>query len=203
MPGSVKLFSAVLVIAVWSLALGACGGSVSIGGSPSPTGPVTFTDDEYGYSITRDAMFSEGKPEESTASSGNMVAEAVFVDKDGTVASGSYLDAVMVTVYEMARSVAPSEVPDLEGEMQGMIDDLLASVSASAVVQPLSPIEVNGVPGFAITYTYEDLGEELTAASFFLFKDKYEYQITTQAVSERWDELKGRFQDAVKSFSLK
>lgn len=203
MPRSSHILAALVGVAIASLSLGACGGSVSIGGSPSPSGPVTYTDDDYGYSITRDALFREGTPKETTAASGNAVAEAVFVDEDGTVASGSYLDAIMVTVYELARSVEPSEVPDLEAEMQGMIDDLLASVTAPEVVQPLSPIEVDGVPGFAIEYTYEDLGERLTAASFFLFKGKYEYQITTQSATDRWVELKGRFEEAVQSFRLK
>jgi hypothetical protein len=202
-PGSVRFLAALLVIAASALALGACGGSVSIGSEPSPTGPVTYTDDEYGYSITRDAMFTEGTVKEVSASAGDAVAEAIFPDENGTLASGSYLDAIMVTVYELARSVEPAEVPDLKAEMQGMIDDLLASLTDPKVVRPLTETEVGGVPGFAITYTYEDLGKELTAASFFLFKDKYEYQITTQSVTERWDELKGRFQEAVQSFTLK
>jgi hypothetical protein len=201
--GSVRSFVALVVTVTASVALGACSGSVSVGSEPSPTGPVTYTDDEYGYSITRDAMFSEGTVKDVSASAGNAVAEAIFADENGTLASGSYLDAILVTVYELARSVTPAEVPDLKAEMQEMIDDLLASLSDAKVVQPLTETEVGGVPGFAVTYTYEDLGKELTAASFFLFKDKYEYQITTQSVTERWDELKGRFQDAVQSFALK
>lgn len=203
MPGSVRILTVILVTAAASLALAACSGSVSIGGSPSPTGPVTYTDDEYGYSITRDAMFSEGTVKDVSASTGNAVAEAIFPDENGTLASGSYLDAIMVTVYELARSVEPAEVPDLKAEMQGMTDDLLASLTDPKVVQPLTETEVGGVPGFAITYTYEDLGKQLTAASFFLFRDKYEYQVTTQSVTARWDELKGKFQDAVQSFTLK
>jgi hypothetical protein len=79
----------------------------------------------------------------------------------------------------------------------------MASLTNPKIVQPLSAVEVNGVPGFAIKYTYEDLGEQLTMTAFFLFKDTYEYQVSTQSATARWDALKGKFAEAVQSFTLK
>lgn len=197
-----RVAAPLLAVAAATLLLAGCGGSVSIGTSPESTGPVTYTDADYGYSITRDGMFSEGTVKDGGSSSGNAVAEAIFVDKDGTRASDSYLDTIMVTVYELARSVKPSEVPDLEAEMQEMVDGLLGSLENATVVRKLAPVEVNGIPGFSVTYTFDDLGEQLTAASYFLFKDKYEYQVTIQSATDRWDELKGKFDQAVQSFTV-
>jgi hypothetical protein len=198
-----RIVAPAAAVVALALSIAACGGSVSIGGSPEPTGPVTYTDAEYGYSITRDAMFTEGKVKEGGPSTGSAVGEAIFVDENGTQASDSYVDTIMVTVYELARSVKASEVPEIEAEVQDMIDGLLASLQNAEVVKPLSSIEVNGVPGFSVEYTFDDTGKNLTAASAFLFRDKYEYQVTTQAATERWDELQGKFDEAVQSFTLK
>lgn len=199
--------TAVVVLSLLALALvsAACGGSVSIGTDPTPTqtGPVTYTDADYGYSITHDAMFTKGTSKDTADAGSGPVSDVIFADENGTVASDTYLDAIQVLVYELKRSVAAPEVPDLKAELQGVVDGMLASVQEPKVVKSLSEVEVNGVPGFAVKYTYKDLGEDLTMTTFFLFKDKYEYQVSAQSATSRADELAQKFSDAVQSFTVK
>ncbi len=196
--------AAVLTCLLLPLALAACSGSVNIGSSPSPSGPVTYTDPEYGYSITHDAQFTKGESSDSVPAAGSSaVSGVIFADEDGTLASDTYLDAIKVSVYKLARSVKPDEVPGLKAELQGTVDDMLASMQNAEVIEPLTEVEVNGVPGFSVKYSFEDLGEQLTIASVFLFDGDREYQIATQSASGRWAELQSAFDEAVQSFTVK
>ena len=198
-----------LAVAAAALALTACSASVSTGdesSSPSADGGTTtatktYTNDQYGFSITYADRFTQGEPTEGTGAGGSSVLDVAFADKDGPVISDRYVNAVQTSVYELAREIKPSEVTQIKSELQGVVDQLMTSLPNGVVVEELSPVEVNGLPGFAFKYTYEEGGEELTAVTFFLFKGKYEYQITAQAVSADWESLKGDLESAVQSFT--
>lgn len=198
-----------LVVAAAALALAACSAEVSTGGdSGSPaadggttTSTKTYTNDQYGFSITYSDRFTQGEPAEGTGAGGSSVLDVAFADKDGPVISDRYVNAVQTSVYELAREIKPSEVKQIKSELQGIVDQLMTSLPNGVVVEELSPVEVNGVPGFAFKYTYEEGGEELTAVTFFLFKGKYEYQITAQAVTADWESLKGDLESAVQTFT--
>lgn len=188
-----------LLMAGLTLALAACSGGTDSGDGSSGDQPATYTNDEYGFSITVDPRFTEGEPA-TQVTTGEAVFSTVFADKDGARVGDSYVDAVQVSVYELAREVEAKEVPGLKQEVQGVVDQLLASSPSAEVVAPLEEVTVNGLPGFGLTYTYSQDGTEMTAVSFFLFQGKYEYQITAQAASENWDALKGKFEGAVQTF---
>lgn len=198
-----------LAVAAAALALTACSASVSAGDEPdSPsadggttTSTRTYTNDQYGFSITYAERFTQGEPAEGTGAGGSSVLEVAFADKDGPVISDRYVNAVQTSVYELARELKPSEVNQVKPELQGVVDQLMTSLPSGVVVEELSPVEVNGLPGFAFKYTYEEGGEELTAVTFFLFKGKYEYQITAQAVSADWESIKGDLESAVQTFT--
>jgi hypothetical protein len=194
-----------------ALALAACSASVSTGDdSSSPaadggttTSTETYTNDQYGFSITYSDALTQGEAAEGTGAGGSSVLDVAFADKDGPVISERYVNAVQTSVYELAREVKPSEVKGVKSELQGIVDQLMTSLPSSTVVEELSPVKVNGVPGFAFKYTYEEGGKELTAVTFFLFKGKYEYQITAQAVSSDWEDIKGDLESAVQSFTVR
>lgn len=198
-----------LAVAAAALALSACSASVSTGdesSSPSADGGTTtatrtYTNDQYGFSITYADRFTQGEPTEGTGAGGSSVLDVAFADKDGPVISDRYVNTVQTSVYELAREIKPSEVTQIKSELQGVVDQLMTSLPNGVVVEELSPVEVNGLPGFAFKYTYEEGGEELTAVTFFLFKGKYEYQITAQAASADWESLKGDLESAVQSFT--
>jgi hypothetical protein len=199
-----------LAVAAAALALTACGGSVSLGGGSSPASSDggttastrTYTNDQYGFTITYSDRFTQGEAAEGTGKGGSSVLDVAFADKDGPVVSDRYVNAIQASVYELARTLKPSEVKQIKGELQNIVDQLMASLPGSAVVEKLSPVTVNGVPGFTFRYMYTEGGKEMTAATFFLFKGKYEYQITAQAVTSDWESLKGQLESAVQSFTV-
>jgi hypothetical protein len=198
-----------LAVAAAALALTACSAEVSTGddsGSPAADGGTTtstetYTNDQYGFSITYGDRFTQGEAAEGTGAGGSPVLDVAFADKEGPVISDRYVNAIQTSVYELAREVKPSEVKGVKSELQGIVDQLIASLPSGVVVEELSPVKVNGVPGFGYKYTYEEEGQGLTAVTFFLFKGKYEYQITAQAVSADWESLKGDLESAVQTFT--
>jgi hypothetical protein len=192
-----------LVLAGLILAVAGCSGSGGSRDGSSGSGTATYTNDQYGFSLTYDKQFSEGKPVEGASAGGSPVFDVVFADKDGTIIADRYVDAIEILVYELAREVKPAEVPKLKAEVQGVVDELLASAPSAAVVQPLEKVAVNGVPGFSFRYTYSEGGTELTAVTYFLFKGKYEYEITGQATTEKAAALSSKLEAAAQSFTVK
>jgi hypothetical protein len=199
-----------LAVAAAALALTACSASVGTGGdssSPSANGGTTtstktYTNDKYGFSITYSDKFTQGDAAEGTGAGGSSVLDVAFADKSGPVISDRYVNAVQTSVYELTRAIKPTEVKQIKGELQGIVGQLMGTLPSGKVVEKLAPIEVNGVPGYAFKYTYQEDGKDLTAATFFLFKDKTEYQITAQSVTSDWDTLKGDLESAVQSFTV-
>ena len=198
-----------LALAGLTLALAGCSGSVNVGDDSSPssdggttTSTTTYTNDQYGFSITYSDQFTQGEPVAGTGAGGSSVFDVVFADKDGPVVADRYVDAVQVSVYELAREVKASDVPELKSELQGIVDQMMSSLPTAKVVEELSPVEVNGVPGFALKYTYTEEDTPITAVTFFLFSGSYEYQLTAQATSEDWETMKGPLEAAVKSFTV-
>jgi hypothetical protein len=179
------------------------GGSGGATGGSSPAGTATYTNDQYGFSITPDAQFTQGEPVQGTGTGGASVLDVVFADKNGTTVADRYVDAIQVSVYALARSVKPAEVPKLKKEVQGVVDQMMSSISTGKIVAPLEEVTVNGVPGFAFKYTYTQDGQPVTAVAFFLVKGKYEYQVTAQAASGKWDALKGKLEGAVQTFKAR
>lgn len=203
------LFALGLALAGLALALAACSGSVSSGddGSASDDGGTTtstktYTSDQYGFTVTYSDRLEQGEPAEGTGAGGSSVFDVVFADKSGPVVTDRYVNAVQVSVYELAREVDPAEVPDLESELQGVVDEMMTSLSTAVIVEPLSAVEVNGVPGFALKYTYTEEGTDITAVTYFLFNGRYEYQITAQATTADWETMKGDLEAAVQSFTV-
>jgi len=202
-PGFRSYVALLLVLAGLALTVAGCSGSSDSGGGSSSGGTTTYTNDQYGFTMTYDTQFSEGEPVEAASAGGSPVFDVVFADKQGTIIADRYVDAIEILVYELAREVKPAEVPKLKAEVQGVVDQLMTSASSATVVQPLEEVTVNGVPGFRFKYTYTEGGTELTAVTYFLFKGKYEYEITAQTTSANWDALKGKFEAAVQSFTVK
>ena len=199
-----RRYAALLVVlAGLSLTVAGCSGSGGSGGGSSGGGTTTYTNDEYRFALTYSDQFSEGQPVEGASVGASAVFDVVFADKQGTIVADRYVDAIEILVYELAREVKPAEVPKLKAEVQGVVDQLMTSASSATVVQPLEEVTVNGVPGFRFKYTYTEGGTELTAVTYFLFKGKYEYEITAQTTSANWDALKGKFEAAVQSFTVK
>ena len=193
------LLLALVCLALAVASYGGCGG-----GTPPVSGTTTtYTNDEYGFTLTHDNQFSEGERVAGGAGVGSSVLDVIFADKNGTVVGDRYVDAIQLSVYELARSINPDEVPRLKAELQGVVKRLMRATASATIVEPLRKTAVNGVPGFSFKYTYTEGGTPLTAVTSFLFKGRYEYQITAQATSKDWDALRGKLETAVQTFTAK
>jgi hypothetical protein len=199
-------------IAGMALVLAACGansGSGSPGASgsgtahdPSASTAVDYTSAQYGFSITYSGRLTEHQASEEAGERVDPAFSVYFVDVTGPLVSGQYVNGILVNVYELKRAVRPSEFKEFKSGLQVMVDDLMASLPESEIVQDLTSITVNRVPGYVVRYTYSADGEDLRAITFVLTKGRYEYQITTQATSSDWDRLQGDFENAVGSFAV-
>jgi hypothetical protein len=200
-----------LALAGLVLALAACGGSGSVGSGDSPSAghggttasTTTYTNDPYGFAITYSDRLEQGEPTEGSGAGGGSVLDVALADRSGPIIAGRYVNAVQVSVYELAREVDPTEVPDLQSELQGMVDQIMASLSDGAVVEPLARTDVNGIPGFALKYAYTEGDTEITAVTAFLFSWTYEYQVTAQATTADWESQEQDLEAIAGSFTVK
>lgn len=206
MHGIRKHVALLLLLTSLLLAAGACSGGGDSGdesgGGSSGDETTTYTNAEYGFSITYDARFTEGEPVSKADTGGEAVFSIVFADKDGPTVSDRYVDVIQISVYELARAVEPEEVPQLQQEVQGIVDQLMAAAPSAEVVEPLEEAEINGTPGYGFKYVYTEEGTEITAVTFFLFDGQYEYQITGQATSEDWASMSDTLDTAIGTFTV-
>jgi hypothetical protein len=192
-----------LVVTGLTLTTAGCGQGNGAPADDAVTTPTrTYTNDRYGFTITVDSELRQGEPTAQTSAGGEAVLSVVFADEHGPTISGRYVNAIQVSVYELARSLEPAEVPQLRQEVESIVDQLMSSVPSADVVEPLREAEIDGVPGFRFTYTYEEAERRLTAVTFFLFKGRTEYQITTQAASDDWEAVGAKMAAAAESFAV-
>jgi len=191
-----------LTLAGLSLLLGACSASVGTTDESSP-GPKTYTNDQYGFTMTYDGQLEEGKSTGGVSSGGSSVFGVAFADKSGPKVGGNYANGMQISVYKLAREIKPAEVPKLKKEVSGVVKQIMASLPGAKIDQPLKELKVNGVPGFGFSYSYVQDDVTLKAVSFFLFNGQYEYQLTAQAASEDWETVKGKLESAIQTFTIK
>jgi hypothetical protein len=191
-----------LVLAGLSGATAACSASVSTGDSSTPGGSRTYTNDKYGFSLTYDTMFVESEITGGASGGSGSVFDVVFADPEGAQIGGDLVDGIQVSVYKLARTVKPGEIAGLKKEFQGLVTELLGSISGAEATAPLSPTQINGVPGYTFGYAYAEDSVDVTATTYFLLKGQYEYQVTEQASRENWTWLSPQLQAAVNSFTV-
>lgn len=198
----VRLTILMLTLAGLSLLLGACSASVGTTDKSSP-GPKTYTNDQYGFTMTYDGQLEQGASTGGVGSGGSSVLDVAFADKSGPKVGGNYANGMQISVYKLAREVKPSEVPKLKKEVSGVVKQIMTSLPGAKIDQPLEELTVNGVPGFGFGHSYVRDDMTLKGVSFFLFKGQYEYQLTAQAAVEDWATLKGKLEAAFQTFTIK
>lgn len=198
---SITIMLALALAATFGLA--ACGSTGEDDGNDGgATGTTTYRNDEFGFSLTYPADWNESEATSAGEAGSDSTFSVAFADPDSTVVGDVAVDGVQIAVYELDREVAPEEVPQLEAEFQGIVDQMLDSLENGVIKDPLGPVELNGVPGFGFSYTYTNEGTGVRASVFFLVKGTYEYQITAQASVDRWDEVAPELEAAAMSFVI-
>ncbi len=198
-----RTISLLLALAGLCGALAACSASVSTGDSSTPGGSKTYTNDQYGFSLTYDTVFVQSEITGGASGGSGSVFDVVFADQEGAKIAGDLVDGLQVSVYKLARTVKPSEIAGLKQEFQSLVTDILGSVNGAKATAPLSPTEINGVPGYTFAYAYTEDSVAVTATTYFLLKGQYEYQVTEQASQENWTKISPQLQAAVDSFAVK
>jgi hypothetical protein len=197
-----RLTIPILALAGLSLLLGACSAGVGTTDKSSPA-PKTYTNGQYGFAMTYDGQLEEGKTATSTGSGGSSVLDVTFADKSGPTIGGHYADGMQISLYKLARKVKPAEVPKFKKEVSGVVKQIMAGLPGAKIDLPVEGLTVNGVPGFGYSYSYVKDGVTLKAVTFFLFKGRYEYELTAQAAAKDWVTLKGRLEAAFQTFTIK
>ena len=199
------VLTAALLLAL-AVGLAACGSSESDGdGDATPSAEAattTYHNDEYGFSITYPSDYKEAPVEFSSSTANGPVFDIGFGDPEGTIIDDMALDGLQISVYELSKKVPPESVPDLEKDFQNLVDSLMPGLEDGKILDPLGPVELNGVPGFGFSYTYKQGDTEIRATTFFLVKGQYQYVVTAQASMDRWDEVSPELEAAAMSFMV-
>ena len=193
----------VLTLALAGLALlpGACGGGGATGESPPAS--RTYTNDQYGFTMTYDGQFAEGEAAASSPSSSGTVFEVVFPDKNGPTVGGNYTNALRISVYKLAHVIKPAQLPKLKKELSGAVTEYVVSLSGGKIDRPLEDVTVNGIPGFSLDYGFTEDDATLKTVDYFLYKGHYQYTLEGMTASQDWEALKGKLEAAFRTFTAK
>jgi hypothetical protein len=192
----------VLTLALAGLALlpGACGSGATGESSPASR---TYTNDQYGFTMTYDGQFAEGETKASSPSGDGTVFEVVFPDKNGPTVGGKYTNALRISVYKLANVVKPDQLPKLKKELSGAVTEYVVSLSGGKIDRPLEDVTVNGIPGFSLDYGFTEDDATLKTVDYFLYKGHYQYTLEGMAASQDWEALKGKLEAAFQTFTAK
>ena len=193
-----------LSLALLTGLLAACGSTDGAGtSSKSPPAPKTYTNDQYGFTMTYNGRFEEGPATDEPSATGGNVFQIAFPDKSGPTVNDNYADGLQVNVYQLPRKVKPSEVPALKKDIAKAAKSIVASLSGGKMEEPVDGIVINGVPGFAFGYSYVESDTPVKATSNFLYKGQYQYTLTGQATADTWETMQPDLGSALESFTIK
>jgi hypothetical protein len=197
------------------IGLGGCSSSSDSGSggeSASPTAEATtqapadlttFTSDKYGFSFQYAPPFEEKTDTTWEAQSDASSADTVAVfDVEGTQVGGQYRDAFVVNTYQLNAEITDENLDQVAAELEQTVIPQLENSSEDMQITELVSTEVNGLKGFQAdaTFTVEDT--PMSSTLYFLFDGNLEFQLLTQAATERWEELQPTFEQMVNSFQV-
>ena len=164
-----------------------CGGGVPVIAPPSPpparVSASTFESANYRFRVAYPSGWVRSMSTAAKAAKpGELVFSVAFADPKGTVAGGSYVNAMQVSVYRR---------PAGGGTPRALAQELLTAYAArlpKVALGPTSwkPITMKRVSGFGLRYKYTVGSVEIWAQSIALLRDDYAYLITGQASAETW-----------------
>lgn len=108
-----------------------------------------------------------------------------FADPKGAQADGSYLDSVQVAGYILARPMRPKDLTR-PAATKLMLDTILKDIPTVSPRTSVTPLRVDGVPGWSLGYQYKVGGQIVDANSILVAKGKRAYWMTTQAEAYSW-----------------
>lgn len=169
----------------------------------APADATTYTSDKYGFSFQYAPPFEEKSDTtwdaQSEASSADTV--AVF-DTEGTQVGGQYRDAFVVNTYQLNTEITDENLDQVATELEQNVIPQLEKSSQDMQISELVSTEVNGLKGYQADATFTVEGTPMTSTLYFLFDGDLEFQLLTQAATDRWSELQPTFEAMVNSFQV-
>ena len=169
------------------------------GGSGSGGGEKTeYTNAQYGFTL----MYVEPLGVVTLTPTNGEEYAIAFADKDGPLVDDQYVNGLRVSVHPIGRTVKAKDVPKLQADLQTAIEKMVADIPGGKMTGKVTPLELNGTPGYSVDYQFTQSGEQLTCRLYILIKGENEFDLTTQAVTADWDSMKGTLEETVQSFTL-
>jgi hypothetical protein len=164
---------------------------------------TTYTSDQYGFSFQYAPPFEEKSDTSWDAQSEAASADTVAVfDTEGTQVGGQYRDAFVVNVYQLNAEITDENLDQVATELEQNVIPQLEQSSEDMQISELVSTEVNGLQGFQADATFAVEGTPMTSTLYFLFDGDIEYQLLTQAATDRWQDLQPTFETMVNSFQV-
>ena len=162
----------------------------------------TYTDSATGYSFKYPAAWAvDAKATTDAHAGGTSTSSVGAYDPTGTQAGGVFIDLMVISTYKLNITVTDAMIPDLQSEIQKVLDGLEGQASNIQIVAPLARTERAGLKGYQVTYTFDKDGVPATSTLYFLFKGDMEYQVSVQAATDHWDADQAIFTAMVAGFT--
>ncbi len=201
----VSLAAALVVLAllVWQCAapsggVGAASGSVDSGASEGGK-TKTYTDPDYGYSLTYPADWHLQEDESvDPASEDSPASEVMAFDLEGARSGLTYYDWFDIMVFELGEQVDSAWLEEIGQNLQSYVDDELSRTAT--VVAPFSEVVVAGAEGFRVTTTEVLDGTPLKTTLYWLYEGDRLYIVAFQSSIDTWGQNEAVFEDILASF---
>ena len=188
------MMSVAAVLALVALVAAACGASAS--------GPTTYTNKDYRFSLTYDASALKQGSFTTSQNAGSAVFGTGFFDPKGTVVDGQLRDGIGVNVYKLKQIVTDALMPQVKAALTGLLPQLTAGLGTGGTIGSLEDFQVSGVKGFAADAGFSIGSTPFKARVYFLIRGDLEYEINTQAAASRWDQMRPMLEKVVNSFKV-
>jgi hypothetical protein len=197
-----SLMATTLLMAVVAVGLTACGSSSSSTKPSSSPVTRTYTNTDYGFSLSYPGNLVESTDTSyNTAAGGGAKLTVGFVDPSGTKIGDIFVDGIAVSVYALTTEITADLMPRFKSELEGVVAQMQQQDPTAQMTQ-VETAAINGVPGYKLGTTYDNQGTKMRSVTYFLVKGRIEYQVTGQATEQDWAKYATRFDAAVNSFTV-
>ncbi len=195
--GRLRRYAALLLAAVaLAVMAAACGGE---SGADEPSGEATpYTNAAYGFTLS----YSDPLGVVTMDPPAGEVYSIAFADKEGTLVNDQYANGLRVSVLEIGRVIKAADVPKLEEEMAGVIDEMIADLPEGKTTGEVTAVTINGTPGYVVDFEAAISGEPSLGRLYVLIKGDKEYHLTLQTVAADWEDLEPILEKTAQTFTL-
>jgi hypothetical protein len=169
----------------------------------SSTATTTFTNDEYGISLTIADRFAarEKQIDGETRTDDDLLYQVDFADEQGAWAGGQMVDWLFVIVWQQKKVITPEALaakPKLLEE--AMVET--RKKRPDLTWGEFTAAEVNGVPGWKWDYSQSVGGTTVNGRIYVLYQGDRSYELSIQSAESNWGENEPLLQAAIDSFTV-